>query len=210
MAQRRVPPSLAPTQALVDPKTIVGYVKCKDASEDLLGKHRGEVVSVRSEPLPGFGVVRWRIQLRGTRGVEGGIGILTPPALPPPLIAGDPVSFAILGGGGGPNRSHSVVIEAHDGSLLLAIDRAPQGWQVTEGKSTGTTQQGSYTTREFGVLFERGSLRIESNAKWVRAEVDGVPYYFWGGGAERKTPKGARHPPDYVGGWMDFAIVRAR
>jgi hypothetical protein len=41
-------------------------------------------------------------------------------------------------------------------------------------------------------------------------EGDGCAHYLRGSAAERQLDPGKPAMPDYVGGWLDFAIVRAR
>lgn len=204
------PPRLVPSAPLVDPDKIVGYVRCKDVSEELRGKHEAEVVGVQSEPLPEFGMVTWHVELRIERDATGELRVLAPPALPIPLRTGDRVRIRVLAKGGGPNRHFAVLVEALDDTLLLAVDAAPNGWQVERGADLGTTNEGSYSTTSYGAAFTHGATHVESKGKWLRADVDGVPHYLWGSGASRKLPQGKPAMPDYVGGWLDSAIVRAR
>ena len=204
------PPSLAPSEPLVDPAAIVGYVASHRADEGLIGRHPAVVASVVREAQGGAELVTWKFELRPKDGPLARLDVIAPAALPPPLRVGDPVTSRVQCGGGGPNRRCRLVIDAHDGTLLLAVDLEPEGWQVREGAPLGVTREGAYRTRRFGVTFERGAARIDAPGQWRRVEFDGAHYYLWGAGAERTPPPRAPLPPDYVGAWMDYAIVRAR
>ena len=52
-----------------------------------------------------------------------------------------------------------------------------------------------------------GTWRL-GRGKWALYFL--VAYYLWGSGAERTLQPGKTPMPDYVSGWLDFAIVRAR
>jgi hypothetical protein len=196
--------------AALDPKRIVGYVMSRHASSEGPPRFEGEIVTVGIEPTAND-IVQWQVTVKERAGEVRSIGIYAPKTLACPLVPGQRVKASVHGSGGGPNRRYNLVFQAVDGSLLLAVNEAPSDWQVERGKPGGTDPGGAYTTRSYGVRVTHAGQRVDvSSGKWARIDVDGCAYYLWGSAAERTLHPGKRPMPDYVGGWLDFAIVRAR
>jgi hypothetical protein len=75
----------------------------------------------------------------------------------------------------------------------------------------GAQPGSSYDERHYGVTVTHAGRRVEvGSGQWARIDVDGCAYYLWGSAVERQLHPGRRPMPDYVGSWVDFAIVRAR
>ena len=200
---------VAPASAL-DPRTIVGHVSSRHADEATEGRFEGDVLGVDVVPVRDT-LVEWRILVRRLGGSTGTVSVYAPRALPPPLARGQRARASVRGVGGGPNGRYDLVFHAPDGSLLLAVNQAPDGWQVERGRRAGARAANGYTERTYGVRFEHGDRRIDVAAgTWSRSDVDGCAYYLWGSAAQRELRRGRPAMPDYVGGWLDFAIVRAR
>jgi len=205
------PPACLPTSKALEPRALLGYVSSRSASERLHGRFEAEIVAVDLGPPQGE-VTEWLIKLR-RRGQPDAddVNVYAPKTLPPPLVPGQRVTASVQGTGGGPNRRYGLVFQAADGTLLLAVNQPPDGWQAERGKLAGTRPASGYTERKYGVRIEHAGQRVEVAAdKWARFEVGGCTYYLWGSAAERQLQPGKSPMPDYVGGWLDFAIVRAR
>ena len=68
-----------------------------------------------------------------------------------------------------------------------------------------------YGETTYGLVFEPSGQRATvSSGGWSLLQVSGNAYYLWGSAAERKLNPGTRPMPDYVGGWLDLGIIRAR
>jgi hypothetical protein len=195
---------------LLDPKTIVGAVYSKHMSEELPPKLDATVTSARATPSREH-IVEWDIGLRDSKGSEHHLYCFAPEALPVPVRAGEAVRVRTMADGGGPNRRYSIEIRAAGGTLLLAVSQPPDDWSVSQGKPAGKTPMNGYDQQDYGVRFEHAGQRVEpASTSWARLTVGPRTYYVWGHAAERTLHPGKRPMPDYVGGWLDFAIVMAR
>jgi hypothetical protein len=196
------PPPTPP--ASIDPSALRGYVRGLSGPE--VGRGDGAIASVDSTPRDEY-VTELRLVVTGVDGRPHRFSLIVPRALPVPFAAGDRVRFRASAAGGGPNRRTSLVLLAADGSLLLAIDIAPEGWKVERGKRVATDRGStSYVEHTHEVVFTHAGTTLSvAPGSWARLG----DFYVWGTAAQR-DPRSARLPPDYVGSWLDFAVVRAR
>ncbi|MEZ4225616.1 MAG: hypothetical protein R3B13_31985 [Polyangiaceae bacterium] len=136
------------------------------------------------------------VSLADDKGERHELELSWPEGLVAPFAKGQRVRLS----SSAPNRGRaSVVCEAENGELLLAID-APKldVWKVTRGPNYSRESKPG-TKREFyAVNFENGDVKVESRAQWVTMETTMGTYYVYGDAA-----KAARAP-------LEYAIVRAR
>lgn len=197
-------PAIRPAP-LVDLGALSGYVSSREASQGTPPRFAARVADVDTATA---GV--WRVVLAADPGTYE-IKIQAPAALPSPLRSGEDVRVTVQGGGGGPNYYLHLIFTTPDGQLLFALGMAPDDWRVTRGERGDTDRGDDYTERYYGVNFEHASVRASVPAGgWARMAVGGVTYYVWGSAVRRKLRPGRRPMPDYVGAWLDYAVVRAR
>ena len=188
----------------VDVATLTGYVSAQESSGDLPPQLTGRVAELDTSVA---GV--WRIVL--TDGAKSHwLKIQVPAALPPPLRVDDEVRATLGGSGGGPNYFLTLIFKTPTGDLLLAVNAVPDGWQITRGKQISSDRGRDYSERHYGVNFTHAGATVLGAGGWSRMDVGGATYYVWGSAAKRKLRVGKRPMPDYVGGWLDSAIVRTR
>jgi hypothetical protein len=99
-----------------------------------------------------------------------------------------------------------------DRGLVFAAQTPPPDWTVEPGQRARTNRSGGDAEHRSQVVFTRAGQHITTLEpdSWTSALVDGAPHYFWGTAVERvRGNPNAPPPPDYVGGWLDFAIVCA-
>ena len=208
--QQAPAPPKEPTYAaavVVDPKTIVGYVKGVGAPEPNYEGPRdeGEITALESKPQTDY-INKLRFDVKGI----GYYLVLVPRALPLPFSVGDRIWIQARDQGGGPNHRVTMTMKAADGSLLFAVDEAPQGWKVEAGKRVESKNEGDYIAHKHEVIFETEGNKLTVKGDWARFDVGAKSYYVWGVSVDRERLAKGQLPLDYVGGWLDFAIVRAR
>lgn len=184
--------------------SLTGYVSAQESSGDLPAQLTARIAELDTSVA---GV--WRIVLSdGT--TSHWLKIQVPAALPPPLRVDEQVRATLGGSGGGPNYFLTILFTTLTGDLLLAVNAVPDGWQITQGKQIRSDRGSHYTERHHGVNFTHAGATVLGTGGWARLDVRGATYYVWGSAARRKLRVGKRPMPDYVGGWLDSAIVRAR
>ncbi|MEO8552146.1 MAG: hypothetical protein ABI678_19345 [Kofleriaceae bacterium] len=112
--------------------------------------------------------------------------------------------------GGGPNARGHISVVDEQGGLVLAISRLPAGWTTEPGQHLRTAPGDSYDEKTFGVRVRApGGAGVELvPGPWRKFELGGTPLVGNGNSSERELHGTA--PPDYVGAWTDYTIVRAR
>jgi hypothetical protein len=188
----------------VDPKSIRGYVRGTRGPD--APSADGKLTTVETKPRDEF-LADLRFVVSDARGKQHLFELIFPRDLPVPFAVGDRVAFRADWFGGGPNQQLSLVLSAADGSTLLAVDMPPEGWKIERGKRTesdyGST---SYITHSHGVVFTHAGTKLEvAPGAWAR-----LGDFYVRGSAAVRTPRAARLPRDYVGEWLDSAVVRAR
>jgi hypothetical protein len=201
------PPPISPGPP-VDPKTIVGYVRAMAVPEE--GRGDGTMSTIDAKPIDEH-LVELRFAIRGAQGPAHAFRVIVPKALPVPFAVGERVSFRAYWAGGGPKGRGMLRVHAADGSLLLAVGEHPEGWTIESGRRVKSENQGDYIAHEHEVVFEHGGAkRTVAPGKWGRLDAGGASYHVWGSSVERTRTRAGRAPLDYSGGWLDFAMVRAR
>jgi hypothetical protein len=202
-------PPATPAPA-IDPTTLSGYVMSREASPGIPEHLVATVTAVASEPAYADEVI-WRITLEDAAAKAHELKIHAPAALPAPLRPGDRVQASIRPTGGGPNQRYALVFTDETNNLLLAVNTAPPAWKITRGPRGAIDRGSDYNERSYGVTFEHAGVRASVAAgAWSRMTLGADTYYIWGSGAQRRLRPGKRPMPDYVGSWLDYAIVRAR
>lgn len=200
----------SPSAPRVDARSIEGYVMSRRASEDTPPRVDAVVATIAPGPLRD-GMAMSLVSLRDRAGATHTFDLAFPVALPFPLRAGDSVRGAIDHVGGGPNARTSLVLHHADGSLLLSVNSEPAGWTIERGKAGARTRANGYDETVYGVVFERLGARVAVGpGRWGCLVEGSRTYYLWGSAAQRTLHQGRPAMPDYVGGWLDSAVVRLR
>jgi hypothetical protein len=205
-----VAPAIETSPAPVDPSRISGHVSSREGSRDIPPRFTARVTAL--DAPPGEGMATWRIALADTATAAAHeLKVDAPAALPAPLRAGDVVDARVGSTGGGPNFRRDMVFTSEGLGLLLAVNQAPDAWKISRGPAGPVDRGDDYVERTHGVTFEHAGVRVSVAAgAWASMTVGPATYYVWGSGAQRRLRPGKRPMPDYVEGWRDFAIVRAR
>lgn len=200
------PEATAPATPLPHASTITGYVRVMSVPRER-GATAAVIDDVAVSPEPrAQGMSRWDLTLRP----GGPARILVPDTLPSPFRAGQRVEVDASWQGGGPNGRGALVI-TDDRGLVFAAQQAPPDWTVEPGQRARTDRSGGEVEHRSQVVFTRAGQHVTTlePGAWTSAPLDGTPYYFWGTAVSRvRGNPNAPVPPDYVAGWLDFAIVR--
>jgi hypothetical protein len=166
----------------------------------------GRLTAVETKPRDEY-IADLRFAVTDAGGKPSKFHLIVPRALPAPFAVGERIKYRSNFTGGGPNARLSLLVHAEDGSLLLALDTPPQGWKIEQGKRTAVDRDPtSYDSYTHQVVFEHAGSRLAiDSGDWARLGE----FYVWGNAVVRKRHT-AKMPPDYVGSWLDFALVRAR
>lgn len=204
------PPAQRPAEVAPapDPARLSGYVQSREATRGIPAQFTATVTAV--DHAPGEGMGTWRFTFKDSATAASyDVKVEAPAALSPPLRVGDVVHATVGSIGGGPNFYLTLIFTADDGGLLLAVNAAPNDWKVSRGKAGSVDRGSDYSERRYGVKFEHGDVRISvAEGAWARVTIGPATYYVWGSAAQRKLRAGKRPMPDYVGGWLDFAVIR--
>jgi hypothetical protein len=171
-----------------------------------LGGSLARATVVRVTPV-GRGVRRIELKLANDSRVA--VRVRLPRSIVIPLERGAAVQFSVGIEGGGPNARFTLVVCDAAGHLLLAIGQrstAVPGFAIDYGAVVGTTTSRSTVDRQLAVALGHGADRVELSG-WARWQSGG-DWFVWGsaGSSERATTDPP--PPDFVGRWLDFAIIR--
>jgi len=131
-----------------------------------------------------------------------------PPQVVPALAKGKPVTVEGKVTGGGPNARGQLAISDASG-LLVAIGMFPTGWSAETGKRLTTSKSASYDETTFAVLLHAPGTTetAELVEGWRSFALAGHRFAANGASVSREL-HGKLAPPDYVGSWLDFAVVR--
>lgn len=131
-----------------------------------------------------------------------------PPQIVPALAKGKQVTVEGQVTGGGPNARGQLAI-SDAGGLVVAIGMFPAGWSAESGAKVSTDKGGSYDETTFAVLLHAPGTKdtAELVQTWRSFALAGHRYAA-NGTSVRRDLHGKMPPPDYVGAWLDFAVVR--
>ncbi|HMR04495.1 MAG TPA: hypothetical protein PKA88_01940 [Polyangiaceae bacterium] len=137
--------------------------------------------------------------------------IAWPAGLAVPFAKGQRIRVQAVNMGRPPQRRFSLLCSAENGQLLLATNAGSvPDWKVARGKSYKQESGVDSSEERFVVSFQHAEASVETKDNWAKVETDQGTYYVYGSSAKVTLKKGKRPPPDFVGSWTDFAIVRAR
>ncbi len=154
---------------------------------------------------------RVRAELTDDKAKTHALELHWPAGLEVPFAKGQRIRVTSWATGGGPKRRTSVLCESENGRLLLAVDVASvKDWKVTRGKSYSKDTSGGRTEERFAVTFQHGEASAEAKDNWTTLKTSEGTFYLFGSAAKVSLKKGARRPPDFSPGWLDYAIVLAR
>jgi len=177
--------------AYVEPQ---GYAQAKGAVKTLTG-------------IPARGRVRWTIVVAGAKG-DASVIVELPPQLAPPFVVGTNVQLDLRTSGGGPNAFGNVRVLDEHGVPLLLVDYAPDGWSVDYGKRLKVEKGSTYDEVTYAAKVGPTGKELELGSEWRAGTIDGVRFFGQGFAAKRNL-HGRAAPPDYVGSWIDFTMIRA-
>jgi hypothetical protein len=138
--------------------------------------------------------------------------VIVPHGFPVPFDEGQEIAYDGGRSGGGPNSRATMIVRDANGALLLSVDHTPPEITVTEGRRVRSEPGSTYREDTHGVVFTPtgGSPLRVGPSTWARLQTPDGNFLVWGDARKRTLRQGAVPPPDYVGGWLDFAIVRMR
>ncbi len=148
--------------------------------------------------------------------VDGGAEVLLqlPAAIPPPFRMGDHLQVSLLEGGGWHRLWYGSVLDG-SGVLLVATSVGqspplPFGWAVLRGGLQRTVDSAAHTQQQYFTLVKQGTAtataKVPSESWFAFDGERGARYLAWANAVQREW-KGPP-PPDSVGGWHDWALLR--
>lgn len=168
-----------------------------------MGASNGVITNLTSEPAEGANK-RWTFAVDGQALV-----IELPGAVAFPAIEGETVALEAGVQGGGPNAFGTLVVQDPAGVLLLAVMALPPGWKRDFGARVSSRGGDTYDEERYRVrITAPDGSSAEIGSGWRRVTLAGQRYLGSGSGAKRTLHGDA--PPDYVGSWLDVALIRER
>src|SRR6187551_3312050 len=105
-------------------------------------------------------------------------------------------------------RFHVLVSDAK-GMPVLTIGQLPVDWETANGTKLATDKSDLYDAVSYSVkIGPQGKLVDMGGDGWRAVTIEGVNYVGTASSVERKLKKGKMPPPDYVGGWTEFTLIR--
>lgn len=168
-----------------------------------MGSSKGAVTNLTSEPAEGSNK-RWTFAVDGQALV-----IDLPGAVAFPASEGDVVAIETGVQGGGPNAFGTMFVQDAAGVVLLAVMALPPGWKRDFGALISSREGRTYDEERYRVrITAADGSSAEIGDGWRRVTLAGARYLGSGSGAKRTLHGDA--PPDYVGSWLDVALIRER
>jgi hypothetical protein len=193
-----------------DPNKIVGYARVPRQNEAF----RADVVVMSIETSKVDERVLWTLGLQELPFARAApkkftLRVELPPQIALPIAKTDHINVELAAYGGGPNRRFALLVTGTKRVPIIAIDKLPIDWETVRGKKLGTENGEPYNEVTYAVkIGPKGKqVTLDSNA-WHAVTIDGVSYVGNATTVERKLHKGKMPPPDYVGGWTDFTLIR--
>jgi hypothetical protein len=192
-----------------DPASIRGYAQVpRDQLSGMDREARGKVTA-RTAAAPVDDRVRWTLVVSDAAGRDHRYAIELPDGIAMPAALGAVIDVRAGHHGGGPNVIATIVITDDAGSLLLAINQLPDGWSADLGRRLSTERGDPYDEHHHAarITAPRGRA-VELVTTWRAVELGGARFYGSASAARRVLKPRRPAPPDYVGGWIDLALVR--
>jgi hypothetical protein len=194
-----------------DPKKIVGYARVPKQNEDF----RAEVIVASIETSKADERVLWTIGLREDPFAKASppkkftLRVELPPQIALPIAKSDRIKVDLDAYGGGPNRRFALLVTGDKSVPIIAIDKLPMDWDTAKGKKLSMEKGEPYDAVTYAVkLGPKGKQVNLDGETWRSVTIDGVTYVGTATTVERKLHKRKMAPPDYVGGWTDFTLIR--
>jgi hypothetical protein len=166
-------------------------------------------VTARTAAAPADDRVRWTLAVTDAAGVEHPYIVELPDGIALPAALGASVDVRAGHYGGGPNLIPTLLVTDDKGGLLLAINQLPDGWETDYGRRLSTDRGDTYDEHRHAVkLRAAGEKPVELASQWRVVTLAGARFYGNASAAKRTLKGKKRAPPDYVGGWIDVALVR--
>lgn len=193
-----------------DPAKIQGYARVPMQNEEF----RADVIVTSIATAKADERVLWTIGLQDDPlgKMHPGKNVLRlelPPQIALPLAKDTNVRVDLTLYGGGPNSRFSLLVTGTKGVPIIAIDQLPPDWETAKGKKLSTDKGDPYDAVTYAVKLGPKGKQVNLDGKqWRAVTIDGVNYVGIATTVERKLKKGKMPPPDYVGGWTDFTLIR--
>ena len=168
--------------------------------------HTEGTVALTSEP-PSQMRIRWTLVVTDAKAKAHTFVVELPENVAMPVADGAAVVVDAGWQGGGPNAMAHILI-CDDKGVAIAIDHLPAGWIADYGKEVSVDKSSSYDEHVHAVMVTAPKGKpVELVAKWRAVELAKHRYYGTGNAAKRNL-HGKLAPPDYVGAWIDYVLVR--
>jgi hypothetical protein len=197
-------------RTVADPKGIQGYATVPRDQVSRMEPRATGTVTARTAAAPADDRVRWTIAVTDATGKQHPYTVELPDGIALPAALGASVDVRAGHHGGGPNLIPTLLVTDDKGGLLLAINQLPDGWETDFGRRLSTDRGDTYDEHRHAVkLRAAGEKPVELVSDWRAVTLAGARYYG-NASAARRTLKSKKRPPppDYVGGWIDVALVR--
>jgi len=166
-----------------------------------MGASKGEITNLTSEPAEGTNK-RWTFAVDGQALV-----IELPGAVAFPAVEGEAVAVEAGVQGGGPNAFGTLLVQDPAGVVLLAVMALPPGWKRDFGTHLSSRRGDDYDEDRYRVrITATDGSTAEIGDGWRRVTLANQRYLGNGSAAKRTLHGDA--PPDYVGSWIDVALIR--
>ncbi|CAN5442475.1 hypothetical protein BH11MYX1_BH11MYX1_54860 [soil metagenome] len=167
---------------------------------------KGKVRDLTSEAEGNL--VKWTLAVEDNTDQRHSYVIDLPPEVALPIATGTTVTVTTETVGGGPGATGHIAVVDADNTLLLAIGILPVGWSAEPGGLVSTTPGDPYDEQAFAVRVVASDGHVDLvPTPWRSFDLAGS-HYLGNGTAVQRELHGNPAPPDYVGAWTDFNIVR--
>lgn len=202
------PPPAAPVETVGDPRKLESYATVpREQLSTMADTAKGKVNAVRAA-APKDNRIRWTLEVsEGSKALPFLIEL--PDGVAFPAKVGDSVVVKASHYGGGPNVIGQIHVTDDKGAVLVAINSLPAGWDVDFGRRLSREKGEPYDSVTHAVKMQpaRGKP-VALVSDWSAVTIDGARYYGNGTAVKRTLHAGKPAPPDYVGGWIDYALIR--
>jgi hypothetical protein len=194
--------SPADIKAVTDPRQIKGSVYVLPQGRVTA---KGAVTSVAGAVLDAERV-RWTLVVPGAQG-DATVTIYFPSNVALPVTAGTRVEVQLDVTGGGPNQIAQLRILDEHGGLLVGFNAMPDGWASDFGRTLKRDKGDTYDEVTHAAKIGPAGKQVELTGDWSIATIAGARF-FGRASAVKRNLHGKHAPPDYVGAWIDYTLVR--
>jgi hypothetical protein len=193
---------------LLPPTSLKGYAHIpRDVLSAMPHQAKGPVTALSAKPSQGT-YLRWTFAVED-QGKSHTFVVELPAGLPLPIAQGDTIHIQTQRSGGGPNVVGHLFATDANGGLLLAINSTPPGWLIDFGRARATDKGEPYDSTDYDTSIRPPQgKKVEITSGWSQVALAGARYYGIASAVRRTLHKGKLAPPDFVGSWIDYSLVR--